>query len=208
MSGLPMMSEDDKLESMLADPWLARPRTRWPLSILFVLVALFALKPIIVDRLISRAEAYSSNSMFNNAERECQKAIFLDSGNTRAWNLLGGAYRSQGDIPNAVNTYLNAINVNPANKVANFRVAMLFVLEKDYRRAIPHFELIRILGPESPAALACDSFSYYRASLEMLSLCYEKTGKSDKIQDILKDLARTFPGCSKDYDMLKIRNAK
>ena len=203
-----MMSEDDKLESMLADPWLAKPRTRWPLSILLVLVALFALKPIIINRLISRAEAYSSNSMFNNAERECQKAIFLDGDNARAWNILGGAYKSQGDIRNAVNTYLNAININPANKVAHFRVAMIFALEKDYRRAIPHFELIRILGPESPAALACDSFSYYRASLEMLSLCYEKTGKPDKIQDILKDLARTFPGCSKDDDMLQFQNAK
>ncbi|MGD1042753.1 MAG: tetratricopeptide repeat protein [Sedimentisphaerales bacterium] len=203
-----MMSEDDKLESMLADPWLAKPGTRWPLSILFVLVALFALKPIIVDRLISRAEAYSSNRMFNNAERQCQKAIFLDGNNARAWNLLGGAYKSQGDIQNAVNTYLNAINANPANKVAHFRVAMIFALEKDYHRAIPHFELIRILGPESPASFACDPFSYYRASLVMLSLCYEKTDKPDKIQDILKDLARTHPGCSKDDDLLQIQTAK
>ena len=203
-----MMPEDEKLESMLADPWLAKPRTRWSLSIVFVMLALFALKPVVVDRLISRAEAYSSNSMFNNTERECQKAIFLDGGNARAWNMLGGAYKSRGDIQNAVTTYLNAININPANKVAHFRVAMIFALEKDYSRAIPHFELIRILGPESPAALACDSFSYYRASLEMLSLCYEKTGKPDKIQDILKDLARTYPGCSKDDDMLQIQNAK
>ena len=203
-----MMSQDDKLESMLADPWLAKPGARWPLSILFVLVALFALKPIIIDRLISRAEAYSSNSMFNNAERECQKAIFLDGGNARAWNLLGNAYKSRGDTTNAINTYLNAINANPANKVAHFRVAMIFALEKNYRRAIPHFELIRILGPESPAALACDSFSYYRASLEMLSLCYERTDKLDKLQDILKDLARTYTGCPKDDDMLQIQDAK
>jgi tetratricopeptide (TPR) repeat protein len=203
-----MIPEDEKLESMLADPWLAKPRTRWPLSILFVLVALFALKPIIINRLISRAEAYSSNSMFNNAERECQKVIFLDGGNTRAWNILGGAYKSQGDIQNAVNTYLNAINANPANKVAHFRIAMIFALEKDYLRAIPHFELIRILGPESPAAFACDPFSYYRASLEMLSLCYEKTDKPDKLQDILKDLARTYPSGPKDDDMLQIQNAK
>ena len=203
-----MTSEDEKLESMLADPWLAKPRTRWPLSILFVLLALFALKPVIINRLISRAEAYSSNSMFNNAARECQKVISLDGDNVRAWNILGGAYKSQGDIRNAIDTYLNAINANPANKVAHFRVAMIFTLEKDYGRAIPHFELIRILGPESPAAFACDPFSYYRASLEMLSLCYEKTGKPDKIQDILKDLARTHPGCSKDEDMLQIQNAK
>jgi tetratricopeptide (TPR) repeat protein len=203
-----MVAEDEKLESMLADPWLAKPRTRWSLSIVFVMLALFVLKPVIINRLISRAEAYSSSSMFNNVERECQKVIFLDGSNARAWNLLGGAYKSRGDTLNAVNTYLNAINVNPANKVAHFRVAMIFALEKDYSRAIPHFELIRILGPESPASFACDPFSYYRASLEMLSLCYEKTGKPDKIQDIIKDLARTHLSCPKDEDMLQIQNAK
>ncbi len=203
-----MISEDEKLESMLADPWLAKPRTRWSLSIVFVILALFALKPVIIDRLISRAEAYSSNNQFNNVERECNKAIFLDGGNIRAWNLLGNAYKNRGDMTNAVNTYLNAINVNPANKVAHFRVAMIFVLDKNYNRAIPHFELIRILGPESPAALACDSFSYYRASLEMLSLCYEKTGKTDKMNDIVKDLARTYSYYQKDEDMLQIPDAK
>ena len=93
-----MMSEDEKLESMLADPWLAKPRTRWSLSIVFIMLALFTLKPVIIDRLISRAEAYSSNNMFNNTERECQKAIFLDGDNIRAWNLLGNAYKCQGDI--------------------------------------------------------------------------------------------------------------
>ncbi len=129
-----MMSEDEKLESMLADPWLAKPRTRWSLSIMFVMLALFALKPVIIDRLISRAEAYSSYNMFNNTERECQKAIFLDGDNIRAWNLLGNAYKSRGDIANAVNTYLNAININPANKVAHFRVAMIYTLDKDYQQ--------------------------------------------------------------------------
>ena len=203
-----MISEDEKLESMLASPWLAKPGSRWFLSIVFVMLALFAIKPVIVERLISRAEAYSSNNQFNNVERECQKAIFLDGGNTRAWNLLGNAYKSKGNITSAVNTYLNAINVNPANKVAHFRVAMIFTLDKNYSRAIPHFELIRILGPESPAALASGSFSYYHASLEMLSLCYEKTGRTDKMNDIVKDLAQTYSASQKDEDMLRLRDAR
>lgn len=203
-----MMSEDEKLESMLADPWLAKPRTRWSLSIVFVVLALFALKPVIVDRLVSRAEAYSSYNMFNNAERECQKALFLDGDNTHAWNLLGNAYKSRGDMANAVNTYLKAIDINPANKVAHFRIAMIYALDKDYNRAIPHFELIKILGPESPKALACDSFSYYHASLEMLSLCYEKTGRTDKMNDTIGDFARTYSAGQKDEGMLRLPNTK
>jgi tetratricopeptide (TPR) repeat protein len=199
-----MTSEDEKIESMLTDPWLAKPHTRWSLSILMVMLALFALKPVIVDRLVARAEAYSSYEKFTNAERECQKAIFLDPGNIRAWNVLGNAYKNQGDTSSAVNTYLNAINVNPANKVAHFKVAMIFALDKDYSKAIPHFELLRILGPEPPAALACDSFSYYRASLEMLSICYEKTGKTDKMNDVVKDLAQTYSSRQTDNDMLRL----
>jgi tetratricopeptide (TPR) repeat protein len=203
-----MMSEDEKLENMLADPWLAKPGSRWSVSIMFVMLALFALKPVIVDRLISRAEAYSSYSMFNNAERECRKAILLDGDNIRAWNILGNAYKCRGDTANAVSTYLDAININPANKVAHFMVAMIYVIDKNYNGAIPHFELIRILGPESPGTLACDPFSYYHASLEMLSLCYEKTGRTDRMNDIVKDLARTYCGRQKDEGMLQLPDAK
>lgn len=52
-----MPSDDEKLEGILADPWLARPRTRWSLSLLFVLVTLFAFKPVIVQNLIARIYA-------------------------------------------------------------------------------------------------------------------------------------------------------
>jgi tetratricopeptide (TPR) repeat protein len=203
-----MINDDEKLESMLADPWLAKPRTRWSLSIVFVTLALLALKPVIVDRLVSRAEAYTSYNMYNNVERECQKAIWLEGGNIRAWNLLGNAYKSRGDMTNAVSIYLNAININPANKVAHFKVAMIFTLDKEYNRAIPHFELLRLLGPETQSDLARDSFSYYQASLEMLSLCYEKAGRTDKVNDIIKDLAQTHSSSIEDEDMLQVRDAK
>jgi tetratricopeptide (TPR) repeat protein len=187
------LTADDKLESILADPLLAKPAYRWSFSVIFVLVALFAIKPLIINRLVARAEAYSSYGLYNNAARESKKAIFLDNDNTRAWNTLGSAFKSQGDVDNAVNTYLNAVNVNPANKIAHFRVAMIFALEKNYNRAIPHFEFIRYLGPESPDMLAADQFSYYRSSLEMLSLCYERTAKPDKMQNVLEEMARTYP---------------
>jgi tetratricopeptide (TPR) repeat protein len=178
-----MGTQNDKLKSTLARPLMARPAYRWSFSFVFVLVALFAIKPLIVNRLIARAEAYSSYGLYNNAARESEKAVLLDNGNTRAWNALGSAYKSQGDIDNAVNTYLNAINANPSNKIAHFRVAMIFAMEQRCNRAIPHFEHIRFLGPESPDTLAADPFSYYRSSLQMLSICYERVG-SKKTPDV------------------------
>lgn len=199
-----MHSEDEKLESILVDPWLTRPGTRWSMSTVFVLVVLFALKPLIVQNLLARAEAYTSYGLYNNAARECKKAIFLDRDNMLAWNTLGTSYKNRDDIDNAVITYLNAININPTNRTAHFKVAMIFALEQNYNRAIPHFERVRYFGPESPAVLAADSFSYYRSSLEMLSLCYERTGKPGKQQGILEELARTYPDYKKAADKLQL----
>jgi tetratricopeptide (TPR) repeat protein len=199
-----MLSQDEKLERILADPWLARPVPRWSFSIFFVLVALFALKPLIINHILARAEAYASCGLYNNSARECKKVILLDGDNSRAWNTLGSSYKSQDDLDNAVNTYLNAINIDPANKIAHFRVAMIFTIEKNYNRAISHFEYIRSFGPESPAVLASDSFSCYRASLEMLTLCYERINKLDKLQSVLEDLARTYPDYTKAAEKLQI----
>jgi len=203
-----MMSDDDTIENMLADSWLTKPRVRWSLSMAFIILILLVLKPVIVDRLISRAEVYTSNNQFNNVERECRKAIFLDGDNIRAWNLLGNAYKCRGDLTNAIDTYLNAININPGNKVAHFKVAMVYALEEDYNKAIQHFELIRILGPESHETLAHDSFSYYQASLKMLSLCYEKTGQTDKMNNIIRDLIRVHPENQEDKDLIRLSSKK
>jgi tetratricopeptide (TPR) repeat protein len=199
-----MSSQNEKLESIPADPWLARPAKRWSVSLIFVMVALFALKPLIINRLLARAEAYTTYGLYNNAIRECKKAIFLDEDNTPAWNTLGSSYKNQGDLDNAITTYLTAININPTNKIAHFRVAMIFALEQNYNRAIPHFEQVRLFGPESPPVLTSDSFSCYRSSLEMLSLCYERTGRLDKLQNVLEELARTYPDYTKAVDKLQM----
>jgi tetratricopeptide (TPR) repeat protein len=197
-------TQDRKMEIASADPWLARPANRWPFSVFFVLVALLVMKPLIIHRLVARAEAYSSYGLYNNAARQCKKAIFLDNSNELAWNVLGSSYKNQGDFDNAVNTYLNAINVKPSNKVAHFRVAMIFALQQRYSRAVPHFEYIRSLGPETREQLDLNSFSYYRSSLEMLSLCYERVGKLNKMQNILDELEKVYPGYKSKVDKLHI----
>lgn len=196
------LTADEKLESLLTDPLLAKPAYRWSYSIAFILITLLALKPVIVNRIVARAEAYSSYGLFNNAVRESKKAIFFDSGNTRAWNALGSAYKSQGDVDNAINTYLNAVNIDSSNKIAHFRVAMILAKERNYNRAIPHFEYIRFLGPEPAEKMAADSFSFYRSSLEMLTLCYERTGRTEKMQKVIEELARTYPDYRKSVNKL------
>lgn len=199
-----METQDDKLKTVPDRPWLEKPANRLPFSLFFVLVALFLIKPLIVNRLVARADAYASYGLYNNCARECKKAIFIDNKNDAAWNALGNSYKNQGDLENAVNTYLNAINANPNNKIAHFRVAMVFTLQQNYNRSIQHFEYIRSLGPESKEELSRDLFSYHRSSMEMLALCYERTGKLDKMQAVLESLAKIYPDYTKTRDELNI----
>ncbi len=197
------VQQDDALESILAEPWLARPGVRWSSSLVFVIIALFAIKPLIADHLLARAEAYASYGLYNNAIRESQKVIFLDQTNVCAWDVLASSYKSQGDLENAINTYLTAINIDSENRIAYFKVAMLFALEESYNQAIAHFEQVRAFGPETPEMFASDPFSYYRSSLDMLALCYERTGKLDKMQRVLEELARTYPVYNKSAGKLQ-----
>jgi len=200
--------QDEKLEAILADPWLAKPGPRWSISIIFVLAMLFALKPLIINHVLVRAEAYASYGLYNNAVRECKKVLFFDPNNVRAWNTLGDSYKCQEDLDNAVYTYLNALNMNPSNRVAHFRVAMIFALEKKYNQAIPHFEKVRAYGQEPIEVLTLDGFSCYRASLEMLSLCYEKTARFNRQQGVLEELAQTYPDYAKSKQKIQTLKQK
>jgi tetratricopeptide (TPR) repeat protein len=193
-----MEKHDEKIESVLDEPWLTKSANRLPFSVFFVLVALFLIKPLIVNRLVSRADAYASYGLYNNAQRECKKAILLNNNNDRAWNTLAMSYEHQGDYDSAIATYLNAININSSNKAAHFWVAMVFAKQGNYSRAIPYFEFIKSRGPETIEELQIDSFSYYRSSLVMLAACYERTNKPDKKQAILESLSKTYP----DYPMV------
>jgi tetratricopeptide (TPR) repeat protein len=198
-----MKTQDEKLEAILADPWLAKPGPRWSISIIIVLAILFALKPLIINHILVRAEAYASYGLYNNSVRECKKVLFFDPKNERAWDTLGSSYKCQEDLDNAVYTYLNALNIDPTNRIAHFRVAMIFALEKKYNQAIPHFEKVRSFGLESPDILAYDGFSCYRASLEMLSLCYEKTARFNRQQGVVEELAKTYPDYAKSAEKIQ-----
>jgi tetratricopeptide (TPR) repeat protein len=144
--------------------------------------------------------------MYTNAIRQCKKVLFFDHKNALALNALGSAYKSQQDLDNAVYTFLSAINIDASNRVAQFRVAMIFALENKYNQAIPHFEKVRSFGPEPPELIAYDGFSCYRASMEMLSLCYEKTSRLKRQQGVLEELARSYPDYAKTSRQVKSLN--
>jgi hypothetical protein len=80
---------------------------------------------------------------------------------------------------------------------------MVLALQKRYNGAITNFEYIRSLGPETPRQLESDPFSYYRSSLEMLALCYERTNEPKKMKAVVDLLAETYPNYTKKVDILQ-----
>jgi len=173
-----------------------KPATRWSFSVLFVVATMFLMKPLLVNRLISRAEAYSNYGMYNNAIRQCRKALFIDRANNRAWNIMAGSYKNQFDIDQAVNTFLTAINIDSGNRLAYFQLGMIFAVDRKYKRAVPYFVQVVDLGPETPAELASDPFDYYKSALDMLAACYDRLGRKEKTAAVREQLKNEYPGGS------------
>ena len=170
-----------------------KPATRWSFSVLFVVLVMFLMKPLFINRILSRAEAYSACGMYNNAIRQCTKVLAIDKSDSRAWNTMGSSYKSQGDIEQAVRTFLTAINIDSDNRVAHFKLGMIFALEQNYKRATPYFEQVREMGPETDAKLQADPFSYYKSALDMLATCYERLGKKEKAMAVIEQLKTECP---------------
>jgi tetratricopeptide (TPR) repeat protein len=164
---------------------------------IFMLTAMMLMKPLLVNQLLSRAEAYSSFNMHSNAIRQCKKVIAVDPENEQAWTLLGDCYKTLGDLEAALETYHQAVTLNDINRAAYFKMGMIFALEQNYTRAIPYFEEVRRLGPKSPQQLKRDPFPYYCASLDMLASCYEQSGRADRAVAVLEELIEKYPAYEK-----------
>ena len=71
---------------------------RWSLSLAFIALSLIVMRPFIVKQLVSRASSYVTCELFNDAIRSYEKAVFIDKENVKAWNMLGYAYKSNGNL--------------------------------------------------------------------------------------------------------------
>jgi len=162
-------------------------------SVVFAIVAIIILKPLMVNQLLSRADAYSAFGLYHDSVRQCKKVLLLDRGNSEAWNKLGCSYKSKGDIKNSIETFERAVEMDQRNRVALFELGMIYALKKNYSKAIQYFEQVRKLGPETPEQRAEDMFSYHKSSLDMLAISYERLKNYDKAIVILKELKSYYP---------------
>ena len=66
-------------------------------SVIFVILALIAMRPLMVSQILDRAEAYADFGLNDDCLRQCNKALLLDGDNSRAWHRLARIYKAQGN---------------------------------------------------------------------------------------------------------------
>ncbi len=178
-------------------------------SVIFIILALIAIRPIMVDQMISRADAYSAYGMHEDSKRECNKVLLLDSDNSEAWCRLARIYTVQGDRDMAYGAYLNATQADATNKPAHFELGMMYAQDHLYKEAIPYFDQVRKLGPDKPVNIQRGGFPYHKSSLDMLAMCYEKAGDIIKAEFTLEEIRVFYPNYAKPdtrLDELKQRH--
>lgn len=162
-------------------------------SVIVVVVALFLIRPVMVSQILNRAEAYSAFGYFDESKRQCNKVLLIDGNNSQAWCQLGHVYRAEGELDMAQVAYQKATEADPANKPANYELAMMHVQSGRHKEAIAYLEQVRALGPDQGQRLQRDGFSYHKGSLIMLITCYEKAGEPAKAQFTQEELRVFYP---------------
>ena len=165
---------------------------RWSLSLAFIALSLIVMRPFIVKQLVSRASSYMTCELFNDAIRSYEKAVFINKENVKAWNMLGYAYKSNGNLEKSIYAYHQAIKTDPKDKSANFSLGVILASEKKYKEAVPYFEQIIAFGPDENGQ-AIDIVSYHKSSLRLLANCYEALNEFDKKDRALKELQKYYP---------------
>ena len=177
---------------------------KWSLSLTFIVLSFIIMRPFIVKQLLSRASSYMTCELFNDAIRSYKKAVFIDKGNVKAWNMLGYGYKSNGDLGKSIYAFRQAIKADPKDKNANFSLGVILASEKKYREAIPYFEQIIASGLDENRQ-AIDIVSYHKSSLRLLANCYEVLKEIDKRDSVLKELHRYYPENNMILDVTKSR---
>jgi tetratricopeptide (TPR) repeat protein len=167
--------------------------TRGLSSLLIVLLGLFILRPVMIKHILSRADVYSAAGLGQDSKRQCNKALLLDNDSSEAWCRLARLYKAENSREMAFGAYQRATQADAQNKPAHFELAMMYIQDDDYRHAIPYLEQVRKLGPDGPEYIRRGGFPYHKASLELLTTCYEETGDVSKTELTLEERRAFYP---------------
>jgi len=183
--------------------------TRGSWSVIFVILALVAVRPLMVSQILNRADAYTAFGLNDDSKRQCNKALLLDNDNSRAWHRLARIYKAEGNREMAYDAYHRATETDLANGPAHFELGLMYVQDDRHQQAIPYFERVRTLGPDKAQQDRQDGFACHKTALDMLALCYEKAGHVTKAEFTLEEIRVFYPaytGAEARLAQLKQRN--
>ena len=169
-------------------------------SLILVIVSLILLRPLMVDQILQRADAYAAAGQSDESQRQCEKALLIDGENSRAWYQQARLCLAAGDRAEAYAAYQRATQADNTNIPAHFELAQMYVDDGQYQAAVPYLEQVRKLGPEK--GKDGRPSSYHRDSLLLLTLCYEKMGNSSKTEFTQEELRIFYPGYGSAPDRL------
>ncbi len=162
-------------------------------SVLIITIALVALRPLLVDQILSRADAYTAIGRFDESLRQCDKALLIDDNSSQARCQLARLRKIKGDREGAYEAYDKAVQADATNRSANFELGMMYADDGRHQSAIPYFEQVRSLGSDTLIRSRPGPTSYHRAALHMLEQCYKKIGDQVKTEMILREIRVYYP---------------
>ena len=101
---------------------------------------------------------------------------------------MGNSFKAKREVNRAIAAFREAVKAAPEDRAANFNLGMALVMSKDYNSAVVYFEQVRSLGAEPKEQLVNGSFSYYKSSLKMLAVCFEKLQEFEKAAAVSEEL--------------------
>jgi len=169
---------------------------RWLLSILIVMFLLFLIRPFMEQQMLLRASSYFSCGSYDEVIRVCNKIIFFDGNNAKAWSSLGYAYREKGDIGKALDAYKKVYSLKPGDSGANFDLGMAYFSKKEFVKAIPYFEYIRNKDKNGNNSLGVSLLNYHHNALTMLEECFTALGDNVKAKQVKQEIKKYYPSIS------------
>ncbi len=172
-------------------------------SIIVVIVALVLLRPLMVNQILSRADAYFAAGMLEESQRQCDKALLIDDDSSRAWCQSARLLKIRGDRAAAISAYDKAVQADRTNGSAHYELAMMYVDDGRHQMAIPYLEQVRRLGSDRTKDGALGQSYYLKDALYLLILCYQKVGDSVKTELTLKEMRACYPDSGNPEDHLQ-----
>lgn len=163
---------------------------KFVLTFLFICFSFFLFRAFVVRQLISRADAFFSFCMFEDATRQYRKAILLDPKNNYARNWLAYTYDKIGDTEAAISTYKKAIEVDSQNRIALYDLGAIYLRQNKYKTAKEYFLKASLVPLENNNK---EDIFYHRSSLVMLSNCQEKLQEIEEAIKTNQKILRYYP---------------